>query len=100
MRANSLRILLVLAAATAAGISYASDFEERLAEVEVLRKAAAAAQAEWLATGRLLDEARAFAAAGDEEKALELVAKARFQAEAAIAQAKREAEAWQQRVIQ
>ena len=41
MRANSLRILLLLAAATAAGISYASDFEERLADAaETMEKMA------------------------------------------------------------
>ena len=77
----------------------ASEFEQRLAEAEALRAEAAVAGAEWLETGELLEQARAEAAQGNTEYALELVARARFQAERAIQQSEREAQAWTERVI-
>jgi hypothetical protein len=75
------------------------EFDRRYAEAESLRVEAAALGWEWIDTGNLLEQAREVAAKGDEEKALELVEKARFQAEAAIKQAEHEAEAWKGRVV-
>ncbi len=61
--------------------------------------AAADAGYEWIGTEQLLQQAREAQDAGDIELALELVDKARFQAEAAVKQAEREAEAWRGRVV-
>jgi len=47
----------------------------------------------WRDTGKMIKAAEKAAADGDEEKALDLAAKAKAQAEAAIAQAAREANA-------
>ena len=77
----------------------ASEFERRYNEAERLHIAAAAKGFEWLATSDLLEQARAEAAAGNEEAALALVERARFAANAALQQADREAEAWKRRVL-
>lgn len=99
VRGNNRRVMVLLTAAVLTAAGCATEFEQRLAEAETLRERAAAAGAEWLETGRLLDRARAEEAQGNTELALELVATARFQAEMAIRQAEHEAEAWKQRVL-
>ena len=76
-----------------------SEFERRYNEAERLHIEAAAKGFEWLATADLLEQARAEAAAGNEEAALALTEKARFQANAALQQADREADAWRRRVL-
>jgi hypothetical protein len=68
-------------------------------QAETARRAAAEAGAEWLETGKMIDKARQAADDGDFEQAAALAEKARQQGELAVAQAQREAEAWQQRVI-
>lgn len=88
----ALLIMPVLAACT-------SEFDRSFAEAEALRATAAGKGVEWIGTGALLDEAREAALNGDEEAALKLVAEAKFQAEAALLQAEREAELWQHRVL-
>ena len=77
----------------------ASEFERLYNEAERLHIEAAAKGFEWLTTADLLEQARAEAAAGDEEAALALAERARFQANAALQQADREAEAWKRRVL-
>jgi hypothetical protein len=77
----------------------APDFERKWQEAEALRAEAAEAGAEWLNTGALLQQAREAASDGDPDTALKLVEQARFQAEAALKQAEREAEMWQHRVL-
>ena len=76
-----------------------SQFEMEYTEAEHWRQAAADAGYEWIETGTLLEQAREAHEAGDYELAFELLAKARFQAETALAQAEREAGVWQDRVI-
>jgi hypothetical protein len=90
---------MVILATMLAAAGCTTVFEQRLAEAEHLRAEAAAAGAEWLQTGNLLEQAREEAAAGDLDAALALVDKARFQAEAALRQAEYESTAWQDRVI-
>jgi hypothetical protein len=98
-RASKSGAVLVVLAATVVVAGCTTPFERGLAEAEQLRLEAAAAGAEWLQTGNLLEQAREEAAAGDLDAALALVDKARFQAEAALRQAEYESTAWQDRVI-
>jgi hypothetical protein len=96
----SKRAAILLLAATAVGlVACTSHFDRLYAAAEQERQAAADAGYEWLETEDLLEQAREAQEAGDTELALQLVEKARFQAEAAVAQAEREAEVWQDRVI-
>ena len=96
----SRRIRIALLVAALAGLAgCASDFERQYGEAERLRQAAADTGNEWIETGALLEQARDAHAAGDIDLAGQLVDKARFQAETALAQAEREAGTWQDRVI-
>lgn len=98
--ANRLLARVVLLAALLAGtVACESRFERQYAEAERWRLRAADAGFEWIDTAALLEQARQAQQAGDEETALQLVARARFQAEAAVKQSEYEAEAWQERVI-
>jgi len=96
---------LVLVAGLAAATARAADgpqsstIEEALAAAEVLLTQAATAGHEWLGTRSLLDEARAAAASGDAERALQLAEQARQDCELALEQAQREEEKWQDRVL-
>ena len=76
-----------------------TEFEQRYAVAEELRQEAATRGYEWIETSALLEEAQQEAADGNTDAALELVEAARFQANAALQQAKHEEEAWQQRVV-
>lgn len=91
--------LLVLATAMIAVSACSSEFDRRYAKAEHLRAEAAAAGAEWLETGKLLDQANEEAAGGNMDAAFLLLEKARFQAETAIKQAEHEAGAWAGRVV-
>jgi hypothetical protein len=85
--------------APAANISDKVSFERVYREVECLLRAASKAGAVWLNTASLLSQSRQQA---DEENWLEagsLLQSAKLQAEAAIAQAAHEAEAWKRRVV-
>jgi len=77
----------------------ASEFERRYVDAEQRRLEAAARGYEWIGTAALLEQAEAEATAGNEDAALALVDQARAQADAALQQADREADAWQRRVI-
>jgi acyl-CoA-binding protein len=96
---KSIAVLAAALLALAAIPAHASELEQKLADAQTLLERAAAADAEWLKTSALLDQAREAAANGDEDTALQLAEKARFQAEAALRQAEREAELWQHRVL-
>jgi hypothetical protein len=99
VRASKSGVMLAVLAATLVAAGCTTPFERRLAEAEQLRLEAAAAGAEWLQTGSLLEQARDQAAAGDMDAALALVDKAQFQAQAALRQADYESAAWRNRVI-
>lgn len=98
-RARASRRMLVVPLLALVLSACATEFEKRYAQADGLRADAAALGWEWLDTGKLLDQAREAAANGDEETALALVEKARFQADAAIKQAEHEVEAWKGRVV-
>ena len=91
--------LLVLAMAVIAASGCATEFDRRYAAAERMQAEASAAGAEWLETGKLLDQASEEAADGNMDVAFSLLDKARFQAEAAIKQAEHEADAWINRVV-
>jgi len=100
-RVNRVSIKLpVLAIALIAMSGCATEFDRRYAAAERLQAEAAAAGAEWLETGKLMDLANKEAAEGNMDVAFSLLDKARFQAEAAIKQAEHEAGAWASRVVQ
>lgn len=95
---QSLRpIVLIMALIALAGCS--TEFERRFDEAERLRAEAAAAGSEWLETGSLLEQAQQAASRDDLDTAMELVERARFQAEMAVKQAAHEAETWTGRVV-
>jgi hypothetical protein len=76
------------------------SFAAVLVTAESAQKAAAAAGAEWLETGALIDQAIRDAEQGNWDMALELAMKAKQQGELAVMQAERESSAWQRRVVQ
>lgn len=86
-------------ASTAAPPS-AEAVQELIRQAEAARSQAAALRAEWLDTGKLINEARKLAESGDLAKAAERAGIARQQGELAVAQAERESAAWQRRVVQ
>ena len=91
--------VLMLATGTALAGAGTADADAAIAAAEAARKAAAEAKFEWNTTAPLIEEAKAAAAAGDFDKAVDLATKAKFQGDAAVAQAKHEAEAWKGAVI-
>ena len=93
------RKLLVLATALIAVSGCATEFDRRYAAAERMQAEASAAGAEWLETGKLLDQASEAAADGNMDVAFSSLDKARFQAEAAIKQAEHEADAWINRIV-
>ena len=89
--------LLLAGLLVAAGCT--TDFDRKHREAERAVALAAAAGYEWIETSKLLEQAETAADAGDMEEAIQLLEKARFQAEAAIRQSEHEAGAWRDRVI-
>ena len=75
-------------------------FAAQLAAAQSAQKAAASAGAEWLETGKLIDQAKRNAEQERWDTAIKLAMKAKQQGELAVAQAKRESDAWQRRVVQ
>jgi len=74
-------------------------FKQLYDEAECLRRAAAAAGAEWLETETLLLRSLEEADEQRWDSALALAEKARFQAGQALRQAEHEVEAWKHRVV-
>jgi hypothetical protein len=72
---------------------------ERIQQAEAARRQAAGQGAEWLETGNLIESARREADQGNWEQAAALAERALRQGELAVAQARRESEAWQARVV-
>ena len=93
-----LAALLLLAAGPvlAAG---KGDAETAIAAAEAARKAAADLHYEWNTIAPLIDEAKAAVAAGDFDKAVALASQAKFQGDAAVAQARHESSAWKDAVV-
>ncbi len=84
------------------GVSQSATVEEfnvAFVEANDLRKQARALKHEWRDTVKILRQAQKAAQAGDLDKAMQLVAKAKFQGEAAIFQANRELSLWKGRVV-
>ena len=90
--------LLLLVAASGVNADEMEDFVQEFQEANALRKQSAELGHEWRDTAGFLREAKKKAESGELEEARELVALAKFQAEAAIAQAEREAVIWMGRV--
>ena len=90
--------LVITATASAEQISV-EQFNAAFVEANELRKASGKLAHEWRDTAKLLKSAQAAAEEGDLEKAMKLVAEARFQSEAAINQAGREERLWEGRVV-
>ena len=76
-----------------------ADAVRAIEAAEQARQEAAAIGAEWLETGRLIEQARQAAAEEDWGQAIELSGAAEQQARLALEQAEREAEVWQRRVV-
>lgn len=93
-RKRMLALFLALAVAACT-----TDFEKQYADAEQWRQDAAASGYEWLETEGLLKEASEQEALGNTDAALELIGKARLQAEMAVRQAEHEAQAWRTRVV-
>lgn len=96
-RASNFVVTIAIVLLAAPGV--AADIDTRLAEAEGLLQQASAAGYEWLDTAGLLEQARTEMENGNLDSALALIEKAKFQAEAALLQAEREAEAWRSRVL-
>jgi hypothetical protein len=90
---------MTLTLMTGARAETVRTFEAEWNAVERLNAQAAEAGFEWFDTRQLLEQAREAAAAGKWDQAVEWLAKARLQAEQAVQQAEREAEAWKRRVL-
>jgi PBP1b-binding outer membrane lipoprotein LpoB len=70
-----------------------------LVAAQSAQKAAAAAGAEWLETGALIDQAKRDAEQENWDIAIELAMKAKQQGELAVMQAERESNVWHNRVV-
>lgn len=76
-----------------------AEFQTELAAAQSLVEQTVAAGNEWLGTRARLETARAAAAEGEIELALQMVEEVRLDCELALAQAKREENAWKARVL-
>lgn len=90
--------LVITATASAEQISV-EQFNAAFVEANELRKESGKLAHEWRDTAKILKSAQAAAEEGDLEKAMKLVAEAKFQSEAAINQAGREDRLWEGRVV-
>ena len=88
--------LVVAPPATADSVE---QFNAAFTEANDLRKKSGEVAHEWRDTAKILKSAQAAAEEGDFEKAMKLVAEAKFQSNAAIAQADRESRLWEGRVV-
>ena len=75
------------------------EFNAAFADANETRKMANSLGYEWRDTAKILKQAAEAAQQGDLDKAMELVAQAKFQGETAISQANREKDLWVGRVI-
>lgn len=77
----------------------ATSFKTSYDAAEAARKKAASVGFEWRDTRKMLKKAKALADKGDFEKAQQLTEKARFQGDAAYAQAGQQEEGWKAAVV-
>jgi hypothetical protein len=94
-----LAALLLLASGPVLAGAGKGDAEAAIAAAEAARKAAADLHYEWNTIAPLLEEASAALTAGDFDKAVALANKAKYQGDAAVAQARHESEVWKGAVI-
>jgi hypothetical protein len=94
-----LAVLILLASGPVLAASGKNDAEAAIAAAEAARKAAADLHYEWNTTAPLIEEAKVAMTAGDFDKAVALAKKAKYQGDAAVAQARHESEAWKGAVI-
>jgi hypothetical protein len=88
------------AAASAASTPVSAEtVAELIDRAQAAQRTASEQRAEWLETGGLIEQARREAELGNLIRAAELADLARQQGLLAAAQAQREAEAWQRRVV-
>ena len=97
---NILLLTLLLFAGYSVLATGSEDFKADWQAADTKRQEASALGYEWKDTKKILKRARKAAEAGENEKAMELVAKALEQSEDAIAQQAREARLWINRVPQ
>ena len=99
IRTLVLASLLVAAAQAGAADPGRADAEAAIAAAEAARAAAVEMKYEWTTTAGLIDGARAAVEAGKYADAMALAQQAEAQGNAAVAQARREQEAWKASVI-
>ena len=75
------------------------EFNAAFTEANKARKMSGSLGHEWRDTAKFLKQAVEAAKSGNFEKAMKLIAQAKFQSEAAIFQANREASLWEGRVV-
>ena len=92
-------IALAVGTAVTADEVTVEQINTAFAEANDLRKQAGELAHEWRDTAKILKSAQEAAAEGDLEKAMKLIAEAKFQSEAAINQAERESRLWIARVV-
>ena len=103
MKNLSLAVVVVVALAAGGTVSAeqftVEQFNVAFVEANDLRKKSGELAHEWRDTAKMLKSAQMAAQEGDLEKAMKLIAEAKFQSEAAINQAEREARLWVGRVV-
>ena len=98
VRAALLASLLLVGGLAHAGASQ-GDAEAAIAAAEAARAESARMKYEWNTIAPLIEQAKAAVVTGAFDDAVALAGKAKYQSEAAIAQAKHESEAWQGAVL-
>ena len=98
VRAGLAVLCLLVAGLAHAGASQ-EDAAAAIAAAEAAREQSAALKHEWNTVAPLIADAQAAAESGAYDQAVALAAKAKYQSEAAIAQAKHESEVWQKAVV-
>jgi hypothetical protein len=76
-----------------------TDAEAAIAAAQAARQAAADLHFEWNTTAPLIDQASAALEAGEFDKAVALANQAKFQGDAAVAQARHQKKAWRDAVV-
>jgi hypothetical protein len=98
VRAGLAVLCLLVAGLAHAGASQ-EDAAAAIAAAEAAREQSAALKHEWNTVAPLIADAQAAAESGAYDEAVALAAKAKYQSEAAIAQASHESKTWQKAVV-
>ena len=91
-------VAAVVMATNASFATASEDFAASWDAADAKRQEAEAVGYEWRDTGKFLKAAKAEAEAGNDEKAMQLVARAMEESVDALAQAERESKLWESRV--